>query len=119
LCRFCNGGSLADALSAGLFASARMPSRWRLIVHVLMGISRGMAHMHGKRITHGDLNPANVLFKARTPASTQSAVDPGALVLRRRLVWERAHECNAEQSSARGVLEGTARCDRSWCRAAH
>ena len=65
---FCNGGSLADALAAGMFASTRMSTRWRLIVHVLMGIARGMGHMHSKRITHGDLNPANVLFKVRAAA---------------------------------------------------
>jgi serine/threonine protein kinase len=60
---FCNGGSLATAISEGLFNRSRMPSRWRLIISLLLSIAEGMEHMHSKRITHGDLNPANILFK--------------------------------------------------------
>ena len=71
-CRYCNGGSLADAISAGLFSPHFMPNRWKLIVHILSGVVRGMTHMHTKRILHGDLNPANVLLKVRFPCDSTS-----------------------------------------------
>ena len=63
---FCNGGSLRDALAAGLFNRQNMPLRWAPTMAVLLDVARGMAYMHGKRICHGDLNPANVLFKVRS-----------------------------------------------------
>ena len=62
---FCNGGSLRDALGAGLFRTAHMPQRWRPLVGVLSDVAAGMEYMHAKRICHGDLNPSNLLIKAR------------------------------------------------------
>lgn len=63
---FCNGGSLRDAVAKGYFTVESMPRRWGPIMRVLTDIVEGMRHMHGKRICHGDLNPANVMFKVCT-----------------------------------------------------
>jgi serine/threonine protein kinase len=62
---FCNGGSLRDALSQGLFRTQHMPQRWLPLMHVLTNIANGMVYIHGCRICHGDLNPSNLLFKVR------------------------------------------------------
>ena len=62
---FCNGRSLRDALERGYFSAERMPQRWRPITEMLRGIAAGMDYIHGKRVCHGDLNPANVLLKVR------------------------------------------------------
>jgi serine/threonine protein kinase len=63
---YCNGGTLRQAVEAGLFerGSART-SRWQSIVATLTGVAEGMQHMHDQRCCHGDLNPANILFKVR------------------------------------------------------
>ena len=60
---FCNGGTLRDAIVRGIFTT--MPRRWHPIMAVLRGVAEGMTYMHGRRICHGDLNPANVLVKVR------------------------------------------------------
>jgi serine/threonine protein kinase len=60
---FCNGGSLRDALTKGLFRTQHMPQRWLPLMHVLTNIANGMVYIHGRRICHGDLNPSNLLFK--------------------------------------------------------
>ena len=60
---FCNGGSVADVVDSGALRSSRLPRRWDAVFGLLRGIADGMDHMHGKRICHGDLNPANVLLK--------------------------------------------------------
>jgi serine/threonine protein kinase len=39
--------------------------RWKPLVGVLLGITKGMDYMHSKRICHGDLNPSNILLKVR------------------------------------------------------
>jgi serine/threonine protein kinase len=64
---FCNGGSLRCAVNEGCFGPGNARGRWRLILSILRDIAAGMEHMHGKRLCHGDLNPANVLLKARAP----------------------------------------------------
>jgi serine/threonine protein kinase len=68
---FCNGGSLRDAVAKGYFTIENMSRRWGPIMRVLTDIVAGMNHVHRKRICHGDLNPANVMFKVRPP-HTQS-----------------------------------------------
>jgi serine/threonine protein kinase len=62
---YCNGGSLGDAISDGLFGLQRSPLHWRRLLAVLLDIARGMAFIHSMRICHGDLNPANILLKVR------------------------------------------------------
>jgi Protein kinase domain len=62
---FCNGGSLRQALQRGYFSARKMAGRWAPLTGVLRGIAEGMAYVHSKRICHGDLNPANILLKAR------------------------------------------------------
>jgi serine/threonine protein kinase len=63
---YCNGGSLRQATTQGLFEPT-VERRWRTLMSLLIDIAQGMAYIHSKRICHGDLNPANVLLKARHP----------------------------------------------------
>jgi serine/threonine protein kinase len=62
---FCNGGSLRVALEKGYFSRSLSSAaqRWQLITSVLVDMAQGMAHVHSKRICHGDFHPANVLLK--------------------------------------------------------
>ena len=62
---FCNGGSLRHAVAKGYFHPESTERHWRIIMGMLLDIAHGMAYIHSKRICHGDLNPANVLLKAR------------------------------------------------------
>lgn len=64
---FCNGGSLRHALLRGYFDFSTSAARWEALMQVLGAVASGMDYMHSKRICHGDLNPSNVLFKARAP----------------------------------------------------
>lgn len=69
---FCNGGSMRQAISRGMFGK-RLRRRWRPIVAALESIASGMDYMHAKRFCHGDLNPNNVLLKARSPSPFPAA----------------------------------------------
>jgi serine/threonine protein kinase len=60
---YCNGGSLQDALAARQLVPPTLTARWRPILHILSGVAEGLAYMHNARVCHGDLHPANVLFK--------------------------------------------------------
>jgi serine/threonine protein kinase len=62
---YCNGGSLGDAISDGLFGASKTRLHWRRCLSILFDIATGMAYIHSMRICHGDLNPANVLLKVR------------------------------------------------------
>ena len=64
---YCNGRSLRDALQRGYFTAEQMAQRWQPTMAVLRGVAGGMSYIHSKRICHGDLNPANVLFKVCCP----------------------------------------------------
>jgi serine/threonine protein kinase len=78
---FCNGGSLRDALVSGYFKTQFMPQRWTPIMTVLSNMALGMDYMHAKRICHGDLNPANILFKVRARISLPRSFFPSFVVL--------------------------------------
>ena len=52
-------------MNEGDFRSTATADRWALIVTVLRDVAAGMDYMHGKRLCHGDLNPANILLKVR------------------------------------------------------
>lgn len=60
---FCNGGTLRAAVAAGLFNDQGLPNRWEVLLSVLDDVCAGLDYIHSKRITHGDLNPSNILFK--------------------------------------------------------
>ena len=61
---YCNGGTLRSAIGAGLFKeSGGLPNRWEALLAVLDDVCAGVEYIHTKRITHGDLNPSNILFK--------------------------------------------------------
>jgi hypothetical protein len=64
---FCNGGSLRHGIAEGMFAPGALENHWDVVLHVLAQVADAVAYLHSKRICHGDLNPANVLFKVRTP----------------------------------------------------
>ncbi|PNH10405.1 putative serine/threonine-protein kinase [Tetrabaena socialis] len=95
----CNGGSLAQALAAGMAGNiiAGGLSR-RLALRLALDVALGMAHVHGCRIVHGDLKPGNVLLSSGArhndqcvkqiveaaagemphgPASAGPSIDPG------------------------------------------
>jgi serine/threonine protein kinase len=40
-----------------------VPQHWRAVTQLLSDMTEGMVYVHSKRITHGDLNPSNVLLK--------------------------------------------------------
>jgi serine/threonine protein kinase len=63
---YCNGGTLRQAVDRGLFKRGARESRWRAVMDTLHDVAQGMAHMHAQRCCHGDLNPANILFKMRS-----------------------------------------------------
>lgn len=64
---FCNGGSLRHAIAKGFFGPATLRNHWEVVLGVLSQVADAMSYLHSKRICHGDLNPANVLFKVRCP----------------------------------------------------
>ncbi|WOK97936.1 tyrosine-protein kinase ABL1-like [Canna indica] len=51
--------------------STRRKSPFPLLVAVdtMLQIARGMEYLHSKKIYHGDLNPSNILVKARSPSA--------------------------------------------------
>ena len=80
---YCNGGSLADAISNDLFGLAQTRLHWRRVLAILMDVAYGMAYIHSMRISHGDLNPANVLLSVRSqPVARVCSIESGARVWR-------------------------------------
>ncbi|KAG2434722.1 hypothetical protein HXX76_007612 [Chlamydomonas incerta] len=64
------------------------------VVPLALGIARALAHLHSKRIVHGDLNPNNVLLK-RDPAEPSGyAVKVGDFGLSVMLPTDRTHLSN-------------------------
>lgn len=61
---FCNGGALAAAMAAGVFDRGH-PRHWMRTLVTLQQAACGMAYVHSCRVTHGDLNPSNILLKVR------------------------------------------------------
>jgi Protein tyrosine and serine/threonine kinase len=60
-------------VAKGFFNPDVVTGHWRRTMAVLLDIAEGMAYIHGKRICHGDLNPANVLLKVRPRSHRRSA----------------------------------------------
>ncbi|KAL5727106.1 hypothetical protein ACHQM5_000338 [Ranunculus cassubicifolius] len=47
----------------------RLPFMLPVAVDVMLQIARGMEYLHSRKVYHGDLNPSNVLMKAKTSTS--------------------------------------------------
>ena len=63
---YCSAGTLRDAVLAGRFRApdaGGFQRRWLAIMICLRDVAAGMEYLHGRRCCHGDLNPANVLYK--------------------------------------------------------
>eukprot|EP00892_Ulva_mutabilis_P012781 jgi/Ulvmu1/9876/UM057_0031.1 len=74
---FCEGGTLKEALAGGLLTAAVLPCRWDTIIAVLRGIAAGMDYMHASCVCHGQLNPANILFKGGRHRALVAALSNG------------------------------------------
>eukprot|EP00892_Ulva_mutabilis_P012784 jgi/Ulvmu1/9879/UM057_0034.1 len=104
----CNGGSLRDALSLGMFSQNSVVNRWKGISAALRGLAEGMAYTHSRRICHGDLNPSNVLLKFNREKfrSLGKAAGAGAVTtkvtdfgLAMRLQHNHTHASNVKQGT--------------------
>lgn len=62
---FCNGGALGAAMEAGVYRASH-PRHWQRALSTLQQAAAGMAYVHSCRVTHGDLNPSNILLKVRS-----------------------------------------------------
>ncbi|KAG2442225.1 hypothetical protein HYH02_009709 [Chlamydomonas schloesseri] len=64
------------------------------VVPLALGIARALAHLHSKRIVHGDLNPNNVLLKRDAAEPSGYAVKVGDFGLSLMLPSDRTHLSN-------------------------
>ncbi|KAG2434721.1 hypothetical protein HXX76_007611 [Chlamydomonas incerta] len=64
------------------------------VVPLALGIARALAHLHSKRIVHGDLNPNNVLLKRDPVEPSGYAVKVGDFGLSVMLPTDRTHLSN-------------------------
>ncbi|CAD7700038.1 unnamed protein product [Ostreobium quekettii] len=62
---YCEGGSLARAVREGalFYDEERVAPRYPAVVLCALDVARAMAHLHGRRVIHGDLKAQNVLLK--------------------------------------------------------
>eukprot|EP00892_Ulva_mutabilis_P000885 jgi/Ulvmu1/10798/UM069_0033.1 len=102
---FCNGGSLRNAISRGMFGP-RLRWRWQPIMTALKDIAAGMDYMHAKRICHGDLNPNNILLKFGGSEVGQAALQKGDFDLKI-TDFGLAHRMKDNASHASGIKQGT------------
>ena len=54
---------MRHAIAKGFFGPGALRNHWQVVLTVLSQVADSVAYLHSKRICHGDLNPANVLFK--------------------------------------------------------
>ncbi|KAG2493134.1 hypothetical protein HYH03_008559 [Edaphochlamys debaryana] len=64
------------------------------VVGIALGIARALAHLHSKRIVHGDLNPNNVLLKRDSREASGFAVKVGDFGLSVLIPEHRSHLSN-------------------------
>ncbi|KIY96377.1 Putative serine/threonine-protein kinase/receptor [Monoraphidium neglectum] len=64
---YCDGGTLQDAVfekGSGAFFNTQMVPQMGVMLHMLLGVARGMEWLHARNVLHGDLKAANVLLKS-------------------------------------------------------
>ncbi|KAG2492900.1 hypothetical protein HYH03_008814 [Edaphochlamys debaryana] len=69
------------------------------VVSIVLGIARALAHLHSKRIVHGDLNPNNVLLKRDRREASGFAVKVGDFGLSVLLPEHCTHLSNMRQGT--------------------
>jgi len=94
-------GVLVGASEAG-DAAAALPLAWR--VHALHQIAAGLAHLHSKKVAHGDCKPLNVMLAPRERGCVVQLTDFG---------FSRVSAASAGGGS---VLEGSALAGRGTVR---
>jgi serine/threonine protein kinase len=90
---YCNGGSLGDAISDGVFGHNSSRLHWRRLLATLLDVAEGMAYIHSMRICHGDLNPANILLKVCPVPLHLSSVPMAMTKNALRLSWCASPRC--------------------------
>ncbi|PSS09361.1 Protein kinase [Actinidia chinensis var. chinensis] len=59
--------SLAGHMKENCGQRKRLPFSIPVAVDIMLQIARGLEYLHSRKIYHGDLNPSNILLKARNP----------------------------------------------------
>lgn len=112
---YARGGSLMDGLSNVAFARARLGEK--TILNILTDIAIGLAYLHSKKCTHGDLNPTNILVSEKFEIADNVAVLRGdARVMLAGLGYSLRFGCSTESRNEYiDVSEGEeVRCTRIY-----
>ncbi|PNW81031.1 hypothetical protein CHLRE_07g339850v5 [Chlamydomonas reinhardtii] len=91
---FADGGPLANLYGHRALWLSPGVVNLAAVVPLALGIARALAHLHSKRIVHGDLNPNNVLLKQDPAQPSGYGVKVGDFGLSVLLPHDRTHLSN-------------------------
>ncbi|PNW76146.1 hypothetical protein CHLRE_12g545950v5 [Chlamydomonas reinhardtii] len=91
---FADGGPLGSLYGHPMLWLAPGVVELAAVVPLALGIARALAHLHSKRIVHGDLNPNNVLLRQDPTQPSGYAVKIGDFGLSVMLPQGRTHVSN-------------------------